>query len=214
MNISLFYSFPIWLTGLGSFIVLIVAIELGYRIGLKSQDKWKDAEIGGGGIVQTSLLALLGLVLAFTYASVVSRHDARKSTVHVEANTLGTSFLRAGLVAEPGRTELKEALLGYARTRVMSHDKLKTIESRKAVVSASIAMQDKIWPAMMRAFSEQEPAPLKASIISSVNDVLDAHTLRLAAAFDRLPRVVIWMLLIISAASLSVVGSLSQQGCR
>jgi len=59
------YYYPTWVVGLSAWISLILVIEIAYRVGLKSRDKWKDAEIGGGCIVQASMLALLGLVLAF-----------------------------------------------------------------------------------------------------------------------------------------------------
>jgi hypothetical protein len=54
------------------------------------------------------MLALLGLLLAFTYSFSLSRADMRKQAVINEANAIGTAFLRADLGAEPGRGELRE----------------------------------------------------------------------------------------------------------
>ena len=39
-----------------------------------------------------------------------------------------------------------------------------------------------------------------------MNEVFDAHTIRLAAFFDTLPRIVMWLLLSVAAAALSVAG--------
>jgi hypothetical protein len=42
--------------------------------------------------------------------------------------------------------------------------------------------------------------------VTSINEVIDMHTTRLAATFDRLPPLVLWMLVLIAAASISVAG--------
>jgi hypothetical protein len=66
-------------------------------------------------IAMGSMFALLGLIMAFTYAFTVSRADHRKQAIVNEANTIGTAFLRVELASEPGRSELRRLLLDYAR---------------------------------------------------------------------------------------------------
>ena len=104
-----FQQLPLWVIALLFLAVLSVAVELGFRVGLRKRKQWPDAEIGGGGVVLTAMMALLGLILAFTYSASASRYDARKQAVIVEANDIGTAFLRAGLVDDPGRTEPQQA---------------------------------------------------------------------------------------------------------
>jgi membrane protease YdiL (CAAX protease family) len=69
MELALLYTLSIWVAGLVFVIVLLIALESGYRVGLARRETWKDADSGGGAIVQTSMFALLGLLLAFTYAA-------------------------------------------------------------------------------------------------------------------------------------------------
>ena len=111
MEFGFFYDSPIWLVAMIIFAVNLAALEIGYRVALRHQDESKDGDSGGGNLVVTSLFALLGLILAFTFAAGVSRHELRKQSAITEANALGTAFLNARLVAEPGRTELMKALL-------------------------------------------------------------------------------------------------------
>ena len=119
LDFSPLYNLPLWTAGLIFVVVLAIALEFGFRVGLNRREHWKDADSGGGAVVLTSMFAVMGLVLAFTYASGVSRFDARKNAVLIEANALGTAFHRADLVAEPGRTELRMTLMDYARSRVI-----------------------------------------------------------------------------------------------
>lgn len=206
MDFSPIYNYPMWAVGLIFIVILSTALEFGFRVGLKRRAKWKDANSGGGAVVLTSMFALMGLVLAFTYAVGVSHYDARKKAVVIEANTLGTAFLKANLVAEPGRTELKTILLDYARSRVFHSAAFSTNEDRKAVLMMTLDKQASVWSATIHAVDQGDRGPMEASLVNSINDVIDAHGIRIAAIFDKLPKVVMWMLVCISAASLGVAG--------
>ena len=208
MNIdfSPLYTFPIWVAGLIFVIILVITLESGFRVGLKRRDTWKDADSGGGAVVLTSMFAVMGLVLAFTYASGVSRYDTRKNAVMTEANALGTAFHRADLVAEPGRTELRAILLDYARSRVFEQGTLSSNEERSAILNATLEKQAKLWPATKRVVQQGNPGPVEVSLVAAINGVLDAHTIRFSAAIDKLPKVTMWMLVFIAGASLAVAG--------
>ena len=187
-------------------IILSVALELGFRVGMKRRNVMNDADAGGGGVVLTSMFALMGLVIAFTYASGVSRFDARKHAVAVEANALGTAFLRADLVAEPGRSELKRVLLDYAHTRTFAPGEIRTNTDRKAAMERTQEKLAKLWPTTIKMIQQGKPGPIESSVATAINKVLDAHTNRITALVDKLPGVVMWMLLFIVAASLAVAG--------
>ncbi|MFT5108546.1 MAG: hypothetical protein ACI8XO_003856 [Verrucomicrobiales bacterium] len=49
--------------------------------------------------------------------------------------------------------------------------------------------------------NSKSPGSLEASLLASVNDVIDMHTSRLAAGLDRLPPPILWMLILIASAS-------------
>ena len=67
-----------------------------------------------------------------------------------EANAIGTAFLRADLVAEPGRSELRQHLLEYARTRVMSAEGVDDLQHLGELIGRSLEAQSKLWPATKR----------------------------------------------------------------
>ena len=81
-NISLLHEIPLEFTLLFHFALLFAALEIGYRLGCRwrvtsRQDSLDAAEKGG--LAMTSLSAILGLLLAFTYGFVIAHHEARKS---------------------------------------------------------------------------------------------------------------------------------------
>ncbi len=206
MKSALLYTYPLWVSALVFLVALVIALESGYRVGLERRESWKDADSGGGAVVLTSMFALLGLMLAFTYASGVSRFDARKNAVILESNALGTAFYRTDLVAEPGRTELKRTLLEYARTRTFPPGSVSTDVNRNLTLKTTLDHLEKIWPATKKIIEQGEPGPRESSLVAAINDVLDAHTVRLAAVLDTLPKVIMWLLVFIAASSLAVAG--------
>jgi hypothetical protein len=206
MELAPIYNLPIWAVGLFLIAVLTTTLELSFRIGFKKREVWKDANSGGGAVVLSSMFALLGLVLAFTYSIGVNHYDANKKAVIMEANELSTAFLKANLVAEPGRTELKTKLLKYARTRDFSGGSYITNEERKMALRITLDEQAELWAATTHVVDQGNRGPMSSSLVDAINDVTDAHTVRLAAILDKLPRVVMWMLLFLAAAALGVAG--------
>lgn len=207
MNVPLIYEAPVWVTLIVFVVVLVASIELGYRMALRRRRK-KREERGddGGDVVLTSMLALLALVLAFTYSFALGRRDLRKTAVIDEANAISTAFLKADMAQEPGRTALRRALANYADTRVVSRDTAGSPEKVEAFFATTLAAQAEIWPAVRQVLDVDDVGPGEAGIAQCVTEVLDMHTTRVARAFDTLPSSLLWMLVGLAGLSLGTAG--------
>jgi hypothetical protein len=158
MDTSFVYEWPLWATGALILTLLLLAIEFGLRTGLrKRRSNEKAGDLIRGDVTLGAMLALLGLLLAFTYAFSLGRADLRKKTALQEANAISNAFLRTDFASEPGRTALEGDVPRFA----------------------------------------------KASIVNSVKDVLNVHTLRLAAALDRIPGVVLALIVLVASTALA-----------
>jgi len=206
MDFGVFYDSPVWAVFLLIFLVNLLALEVGFRVGLKQQERWHDVDAEGGNLVLTSMLALLGLMLAFTFSAGIDRSDKRKAAAIDEANALGTAFLRTSLVEEPGRTALQNELLDYARTRIVVRERMDSREERQAFVQETLGAQAKIWPTAQTILRQREADVTTPLFLRAINDVLDQQTIRLEAALDRHPPQVLSMLILIAVASLAVAG--------
>lgn len=208
IELSFLYDIPLWLVVITFLIVLLLTLELGHQIGLKQREHWVEKETAGGKVVLTAMLGLLGLILSFTYLASVQRYEVRKHTAILEANSLATAFLRADLVAEPYSADLKKALLSYARTRVLTDNQKTKITpgQRNEYLQKSLNEQAQLWPLTEKIIENSKPGPIEAALVTSINQVLDIHTTRLAAALDKLPTTVTLMMLFIAAAALGVAG--------
>ena len=99
----MFFSLPSWALALLILAVIGGATALGYTIGrYLRQHEAKLREPFG--VLQGALLGVVGLILAFGLSLAVGRYEDRRAATVDEANAIGTSYLRAQLIAEPART--------------------------------------------------------------------------------------------------------------
>jgi hypothetical protein len=201
------YQLPLWVVFFFFLIALLVPIEIGFRLGVRQKPKHAEAESETrSDVTLTAMLALLGLMLAFTYSFSLSRADLRKTAIINEVNAINTAFLRADLLPEPGRTEVRDRLFDYAKSRYVEPGTIRTLEELKKVVDHFVAIQSKIWPAVKSALRQNGNMSTseKALLVSAINDVLDSHTRKMAVIYDRLPTVVLALLVLIAGSSLGM----------
>jgi hypothetical protein len=191
------------LIALGLFALLMVSLEAGYWGGRRATGDVDARSSGQIGAIQGAILGLLGLLLAFSFASAASRFLERQDLIVQEANAIGTAYLRADLVEEPHRTELREALKQYTASRISVGERL-----RMGIQSADLAeasrLQSQMWHAATKGVAGN---PLMAySVLPPVNDIIDLNSTRIAAAIKQLPVLVIALLIACSALSVGVIG--------
>ena len=90
--------------------VLLAAGEIGYQLGsarVDAPDSLRSLMSGTG----AATLGLLGLLLGFALSMAIARWDIRRDVIVDESNAIGTLSLRAGLLEDPLRDELHEALI-------------------------------------------------------------------------------------------------------
>ncbi len=101
---------PVWGLFGATVVVVLLAIEGGHRLGQfrrRRSEEEKEAPVVG---IVGATLGLLGFVLAFTFGLAASRFNDRRQIVVEEANAIGTTYLRAGLLPRWSWREDPQAL--------------------------------------------------------------------------------------------------------
>jgi len=201
-----FYQMPIWSVVLLFFGLVMAAIEIGYRAGHRTKEHWQNAEAGGGNVVLSSMLLLLGLVLALTFATSVGNHQARQQALIDDANAIGKVFLLADLVATPDAERLQKALLAYAHTQVIAQGDALTSQQLRDLVDASTHAADAIWRVTQEILDAKEAGAFDVSLGLAVTDLFSSHRLRNWSVFYRLPGIVLTILVLIATVSVAIGG--------
>lgn len=206
LGIDLLRETPIWVWSLSIFAFLKIAYRIGlWRGHVERARVGEERALVGGQVTLGAMLALLGLLMAFTYSFALNRADARKNALVAETNAIGTAFQWADLAAEPERAELQKRLLAYAKTRVISAEVGNEEQRLRAAIGQSLQALDELWPATKAAIGEPPYGPVQASTVAAVIEVGDASTLRIAAGSYRIPHIVMAMLLLVMFLALMLV---------
>jgi hypothetical protein len=203
---------PFWLVVTGLCLILPSVALAGHRLGSVEYRRRVADGVDRGLPGETSigaLLALLGLMLAFTFSSTLNWREGRTSAVVEEAAAIGTAFLRADILPDGLGRPLQEALLEYARTRVVPTGFEPSQAAIDTVVARSLEAQARLWPAMRAALGPAVPAPLQTFVAGGLTEVLDAHTRRAAAASKSIPAGTSALLIFVAAAGVFAVGNRS-----
>lgn len=193
-------------------VVLPIAAVLGYLSGASRRQKTlaqgKELDMRAGETTVGAILAILGLLLAFSFGNSLSISQKNERALVDEAAAIGTAFLRADYLPEPGRTELKQALLDYAQTRMVPDDSwFSDIALFGTFIQTSLEAQAKLWPLTIEHTADPLPAPIKAFVAGSINDVLDAHLYRMESLSQPVAEYSKIMVLLAGVAGLFLVGN-------
>lgn len=189
----------------GLLVMLFVAQEVGFRAGLR---KRAAAEAGAGaagqvGAVQGALLGLLGLLLGFSFAGAATRFLERQDLITREANAIGTAYLRADLLGDPHKSALKAALRDYTAHRIDASKQFRYGLSNEVLDEVQV-MHGRMWTAARDGAAAN--LPVAVVVLPPVNDVIDIHSLRVAAGSKHLPAQIMGMLIGCSVIAMSVMG--------
>jgi len=210
-----FYLIDHRLIALVMFALLLVACEIGYRLGLALQsppDSLRALMTGIGG----AMLGLLGLLLGFSLSMAIARWDDRRDIIIQEANAIGTLSLRAELLGDPLNAELGEALNAYTQARIALGGPRNHPDVLVAARNESEELHALIWSVVKRANVPSTTNATLASLINSANEVIDLHELRLAALQNHLPSPLFFVLLTLASFSVGFIawgfGAASHRG--
>lgn len=186
-----------------SFVILLCSVWTGVLV----FRRWwppKESTRDDFGVIQTTTLTLLGLIIAFTFSMAVSRYDQRKNLEEAEANAIGTEFLRADLLPAVDAAKVRALLADYFDQRVLFY----TTRDEEALVkinARTAQLQAALWSAVA-APAAAAPSPTMAVATIGMNDVLNSQGYTQAAWWNRIPRAAWLLMLLISICCHVLVG--------
>jgi hypothetical protein len=198
-------SLPIVLVFVGTVIFIIAFFEVGFRFGRYSQSRNSKGGDGSLGPMVGSTLAMLAFVLAITFSMAASRYDQRNQNLLDEVNAIESAYRRAGLLAEPNRSAMRQHLVEYVDLRVSSLNR----GGREQALARSLEIHDLLWTDVTSAVSKN-PSRVSTMLVQSVSDVISTHESRITSAVRRrIPPEIWFALYAIAAFAMISVGAQS-----
>ncbi len=190
------------------FLAVVALLWAGSLVGGLLRDRRKHVladEVSTFKTLESAVLALLGLLLGFTFSMGVSRYDLRKNLEIAEANDISSAWLRTALLPEPVRSAEQSLLRQYVPARL---DFLTAGTDRGRIdgsLARTSALQSQIWR-VASSYASTQSNPVTAQYLGGLTDTFNITESRTAAFENRIPITAWGMLLFIGFAGSVLVG--------
>jgi hypothetical protein len=186
-------------------LVLAAAMLVAWRIGWgKGQRLTQQGRPAPSSKFNDATLALLGLLLAFSFSLALGKHDQRRQMVVTDSNSIGDFYTCASLVKPPVQQELQQLIREYVEYRLA----LVKTGPNEASLRKIHEMHDHMQALVGKAVDAQ--TPVVVPLVNTLNEVTSSHTARLAASRDRLPASIVAVLFLAAVVAMVLLGM--QQG--
>ncbi len=206
-------EFPLLLIFGASFVVILLASEIGCWLGVRARGRGEERVA----TLEGAMFGLLALMLGFTFAMALSRFEERRHAVLAEANAISTTGLRARLLPPPYNTEAVKLLREYAQLRVTVSQHVPTLEELGTGVARSNEIQEQLWQNALVGAPKADATVPAWLVFDSLNQMFDAQRKRLAMLGNQVPNEVLLALYGITVLAIAFAGyaqGLRQQPSR
>ena len=198
---SIFNDTDAWRTALILGFAMLVAWQTGRLLGRRLRAQ--DTEVPVSKFLDASL-ALLGLLLGFTFSLAIVKYDQRRLAVLADSNAIGDFYTCATLLKDPVRTQLQSVVRDSTRLRVeLASHRVSEAEFEDALERMQ-HMHDRMTALVDQALTAG--TPISVSLTNTLNGLISNHADRLAAVRDRLPASVVFLLLLAAVVASLLVG--------
>lgn len=195
-------ALPLWGVFVVILLVVLLSVELGYRLGKYRRRRHEEEKEAPLGTMVGATLGLLAFILAFTFGLAAARFDARRQVLLDEANAIGTTYLRAGMLPERG-DEVRRLLRDYVTTRLEGVQPGKLAEG----IRRSENIHQQVWTEAETIGQKNPNSILVGLFVQSLNEMIDLHAKRVQAAVrSRIPGAIWLCLFAVAALSLATMG--------
>jgi uncharacterized protein DUF4239 len=186
------------------FFAILIPLWLGQRYGTyirKTRGEMQDAPVSSA--VGASL-ALFAFMLALTFDMVGDRFAKRKELLVNEISDIRTSYLNAGLVPEPIRSQARKVIVEYVDLRIelrRDPSKLEPVKLR------SQAILDSLWHYSEQLAAQDRSSEAYSLFMSSIANLVKSFNERVTVALQfRLPSAILYVLSLVGFFSTLALG--------
>jgi hypothetical protein len=202
---------PLWILYAVSVVIVMASIGTGVFIARRFR-KLAEAEQGEStGSVVAATLGLLAFMLAFTFDVAVNRRDVKRDLLLEEVNAIGTTYLRADLIPEPGRSDVRKLLQRYIDIRIElpAHP-----EKFHTYIEEAKQIQNRLWAhAVALREADLKNPDIAALFIEALNQTIDLQTKRITVLFYKIPGMIWVVLAALTVFAMASVGyQIGQKG--
>jgi hypothetical protein len=189
-------AIPIWAVFAATIAVVMLAVEVGYRMGQAMHRRSEDEKESPVSAIAGAILGLAAFMLAFTFSIVSERYSAKRALVREEAVAIRTAWHRSDFLPETDRAEAADLLRKYVDDRVkFAQEGILHPERVQNILSETLRIQARLWDMAVANARKDMNSDVAALYIDSLNEVTGIHATRVAIALQARVPSEIWLVL-------------------
>ncbi|MBI3860806.1 MAG: DUF4239 domain-containing protein [Planctomycetia bacterium] len=196
-----FIDVDAWVVSLALGVVMMAAWAASAWRGRSTNPEKSDEP---GNKFNDAILALLGLLLAFTFSMSLSRHEQRRQMMVTDSNAIGDFATSVNILDEPVRGKLRGVLRRYVEHRLTEVAAIKDETDLQRKLDEIREMHQQMEVLVKEAVDGGTPAVVP--LVNTLNELTSAHAARLNAGRDRLPPSIILLLILSAVICMMLMG--------
>ena len=205
-------TMPLWALALLLVAAAILALEAGAWLGRRQMARallrshHEPSKSDAEDYIIGSIFGLLAFLIGLTFSMALDRFDERRGWVDEESAAISTAYLRAELLDEPHRSQLRTTLRDYAGLR-LTPDGISNAElAHRSEQDREI--RDLLWKRTTEAVYPIRETELASYYVEAVNNALNVGTRRELEGRAQVPVQILDILFLYLLISSAVLGSL------
>ncbi len=194
-----------WIVGTACAVLMLFSWLFAFRFHRNRLRKGGPRD-SGGALIDECCLAILGLLLAFTFAAAYTKHDNRNARIADDANALRTYYLRAQALPEPWRSNLSAIARESLKQRLSIQHSVLTAALITHIDASVSAAEARMLDVVQRMNQDKDAAQYSGPITDAIVQLVATHEMRVATAKDSVPFPVILLLLLVASISAFLLG--------
>lgn len=194
-------------------VIMLLANQLGYRLGITSKTADNIELKSQTTAIQAGMMGLLALLLGFTFNMSLQRYDARSNVVIEEAGVISNAILRAGLLSEEYKNTALTILNEYIDVRIeLSSVDLSHPQQRQQINQKVSQLQKQLFDLAIIAAEADPRSFTSGAFIQALTALVQIENKRSAMLQLHVPEPVLFLLFLVFTTAGGILGYSSGLG--
>lgn len=175
--------------------LLGISVRLGYRYGVYRLNHHVEKKLEVVSVAETSVLGLLGLLIAFTFSGAYDRYENRKLHFLEEVTAFSTAYDYIDLVSPLLQPKLREQIRHYLDIQLRAYHDIPNMRLVKKDRDESQQIQNEIWKLLAQSGQENPTSGLVQLYIPAITHMFDEAKTGLDLSFVHPPAIIFELLI-------------------
>lgn len=185
---------------------MVLALSGGQWLGRRHQATGNVSAKDWVGIVDGPILAIFGLLLAFSFYGAMQRFDERRKLIIEESVALASAFRHTDLLAGAERPAIQKSLRNYVERQADLRNRAVEGGDSAALYGQSRAAFERLWDATIAATADPESREARRALLAALDQIDRISTISSTSPYLHPPFIIFVVLLLLSLASAFLLG--------